>query len=33
MTEWHQQCDEHELEQTLGDGEGQRPGVLLSMRS
>ena len=24
MTGWHHQCNGHELEQTLGDGEGQR---------
>ena len=24
MVRWHQQLNEHEFEQTLGDGEGQR---------
>ena len=24
MAEWYHQCNEHELGQTLGDGEGQR---------
>ena len=23
MAGWHHQCNEHELQQTLGDGEGQ----------
>ena len=23
MARWHHQCNEHELEQTPGDGEGQ----------
>ena len=32
MVWWHHQFDGHELEQTLGDGEGQgRPGVLQSV--
>ena len=31
---WHHQLNGHELEQTLGDGEGQgKPGVLQSMGS
>ena len=24
MVRWHQQLDEHEFEQALGDGEGQK---------
>ena len=32
MAGWHHRCNEHELEQTPGDGEGQgRPGALPSM--
>ena len=31
MSGWHHQLNGHEFEQTLGDSEGQGPGVLLSM--
>ena len=27
MAEWHHQCNEHELGQTLGDGEGDKGGL------
>ena len=30
MIGWHHRRDEHEFEQTLGDGDGQ-PGVVQSM--
>ena len=30
---WHHRCNEHELGQTSGGGEGQRPGVLQSKGS
>ena len=31
MAGWHHRCNEHELGQTPGDGEGQkRPGMLQS---
>ena len=33
MVGWHHQLDGHEFEQTLGDNEGQEPGVLRFMRS
>jgi len=33
MARWHHRCNEHELGQTSGDGEGQRPGLLQSMGS
>ena len=33
MVGWHHRCNGHELGQTSGDGEGQRPGMLQSMRS
>ena len=32
MAGWHHQCNGHELGQTPGDGQRQRPGVLQSMR-
>ena len=32
MVGWHHQLDEHEFEQTLGDGEGQRSLVCCSRR-
>ena len=31
MAGWHHRLDGHEFEQTLGDNEGQEPGVLQSM--
>ena len=33
MVGWHHQLNEREFEQTLGDGEGEEPGVLQSMES
>ena len=33
MVGWHHRLSGHEFEQTLGDGEGQRPGMLQSMGS
>ena len=33
MAGWHHRCNGHELGQTPGDGEGQRPSVLQSMGS
>ena len=33
MARWHYQCNGHDLGQTSGDGEGQRPGMLQSMGS
>jgi len=33
MVGWHHQFNGHELGQTLGDGEGQRPGVRQFMGS
>ena len=33
MVRWHHQLIGHEFEQTLGDGEGQEPGILQSMGS
>ena len=33
MAGQHHQCSEHDLGQTLGDGEGQRSGMLQSMGS
>ena len=33
MVRWHHQLNEYEYEQTLGDSEGQKPGVLLSRGS
>ena len=34
MVRWHDQLNQHEFEQTLGDGEGQgKPGVLQSTES
>ena len=32
MVGWHHQLDGHELEQAPGDGDGQRSGLLQSMR-
>ena len=29
--QWHHQLKGHEFEQTLGDGEGERPGMLQFM--
>ena len=31
MIGWHQRLNEHEFEQTLGDNEGRKPGMLHSM--
>ena len=31
MVGWHHQLNEHEFEQTLGDSEGRKPGMLQSM--
>ena len=31
MVGWHHRCNGHEIGQILGDGEGQRPGVLQSL--
>ena len=33
MVGWCHRLNGHEFEQTLGDGEGQRPGMLQSMGS
>ena len=33
MVEWHHPLNGHEFEQTLGDGEGQKPGILQSKDS
>ena len=33
MVGWHHQLKEHELEQTPGDSEGQKPGMLQFMGS
>ena len=33
MVGWHHQLSGHEFEQALGDGEGQKPGMLQSMGS
>ena len=33
MAGWHLRCNGRELGQTLGDGEGQGPGMLKSMES
>ena len=33
MAGWHHRLNEREFEQTLGDGEGEEPGVLQSMES
>ena len=31
MIGWHYRLNEHEFEQTLGDNEGWKPGMLQSM--
>ena len=31
MAGWHHRLNGHEFEQALGDGEGQKPGMLQSM--
>ena len=33
MIGWHHQLNEHEFEQTRGDGEGWKPGMLQSKGS
>ena len=33
MVGWHHQLNEHEFEQTLGDSEGRKPGMLQSLGS
>ena len=33
MVEWHHPLNGREFEQTLGDGEGQKPGILQSKDS
>ena len=33
MVTWYHQLNGHEFQQTLGDSEGQEPGVLQSMGS